>query len=233
MQNLFMPLTDIEMQRLEDFLLNRIDEDAVSEGKDEGILDISTLDGFMTALVSGPSVIPPSKWLPVIWGDFEPEWNNMDEFQDILSLLMRHMNNISANLIDAPEEFEPMFMEREVKGKTYCIVDEWCDGYLRGMKLDSKGWSTAENIEPLLSSLLLFSSEAGWEKLEQMTDKEIAQQQNKIAPAVRRVHAWWLEHRANQSPSHPIKVKVGRNDTCPCGSGKKFKKCCGSEPTVH
>lgn len=27
----------------------------------------------------------------------------------------------------------------------------------------------------------------------------------------------------------PIKVEkqVGRNDPCPCGSGKKFKKCCG------
>jgi uncharacterized protein len=23
-------------------------------------------------------------------------------------------------------------------------------------------------------------------------------------------------------------VKVGRNDPCPCGSGKKFKKCCGA-----
>jgi len=22
-------------------------------------------------------------------------------------------------------------------------------------------------------------------------------------------------------------TKVGRNDPCPCGSGKKFKKCCG------
>jgi len=22
-------------------------------------------------------------------------------------------------------------------------------------------------------------------------------------------------------------VKVGRNDACPCGSGKKYKKCCG------
>jgi uncharacterized protein YecA (UPF0149 family) len=21
--------------------------------------------------------------------------------------------------------------------------------------------------------------------------------------------------------------KIGRNDPCPCGSGKKFKKCCG------
>jgi len=25
----------------------------------------------------------------------------------------------------------------------------------------------------------------------------------------------------------PQQVKVGRNQSCPCGSGKKFKKCCG------
>ncbi|WP_083273700.1 SEC-C metal-binding domain-containing protein [Geosporobacter ferrireducens] len=23
------------------------------------------------------------------------------------------------------------------------------------------------------------------------------------------------------------RIKVGRNDPCPCGSGKKYKKCCG------
>jgi preprotein translocase subunit SecA len=22
-------------------------------------------------------------------------------------------------------------------------------------------------------------------------------------------------------------AKIGRNDLCPCGSGKKYKKCCG------
>ncbi|WP_245439754.1 SEC-C metal-binding domain-containing protein [Microvirga aerophila] len=25
----------------------------------------------------------------------------------------------------------------------------------------------------------------------------------------------------------PTFGKVGRNDPCPCGSGKKYKKCCG------
>jgi uncharacterized protein YecA (UPF0149 family) len=23
------------------------------------------------------------------------------------------------------------------------------------------------------------------------------------------------------------RIKVGRNEPCPCGSGKKYKKCCG------
>ncbi|MDO6748167.1 SEC-C metal-binding domain-containing protein [Gilvimarinus sp. 1_MG-2023] len=33
------------------------------------------------------------------------------------------------------------------------------------------------------------------------------------------------------APAEPIKrteAKVGRNDPCPCGNGKKFKRCCGS-----
>ncbi|MFP4344836.1 MAG: SEC-C metal-binding domain-containing protein [Anaerolineales bacterium] len=28
--------------------------------------------------------------------------------------------------------------------------------------------------------------------------------------------------------SHTIQAKVGRNEPCPCGSGKKYKRCCGS-----
>lgn len=33
-------------------------------------------------------------------------------------------------------------------------------------------------------------------------------------------------------PVEPIKgenKEIGRNDPCPCGSGKKYKKCCGKE----
>jgi tetratricopeptide (TPR) repeat protein len=33
--------------------------------------------------------------------------------------------------------------------------------------------------------------------------------------------------RGNSAPASSGKAKVGRNDRCPCGSGKKFKKCCG------
>jgi len=31
------------------------------------------------------------------------------------------------------------------------------------------------------------------------------------------------------NPQQPVTVekKVGRNEPCPCGSGKKYKKCCG------
>ena len=44
--------------------------------------------------------------------------------------------------------------------------------------------------------------------------------------------AWWEgfdEHRRTTAATEPYRAppKVGRNEPCPCGSGKKFKKCCG------
>ncbi|MEN2994734.1 MAG: preprotein translocase subunit SecA [Thermodesulfovibrio sp.] len=38
-----------------------------------------------------------------------------------------------------------------------------------------------------------------------------------------------ISRRDGDSPKEPIKKphKIGRNDPCPCGSGKKYKKCCG------
>lgn len=32
---------------------------------------------------------------------------------------------------------------------------------------------------------------------------------------------------SNEKKEEPPNIKVGRNDPCPCGSGKKYKKCCG------
>ncbi|MGE5423082.1 MAG: preprotein translocase subunit SecA [Ignavibacteriales bacterium] len=40
-----------------------------------------------------------------------------------------------------------------------------------------------------------------------------------------------VENHEEDTPRKPVKVdnKVGRNDLCPCGSGKKYKKCCGAK----
>lgn len=36
-----------------------------------------------------------------------------------------------------------------------------------------------------------------------------------------------LEILLNWPKPKEAEVKVGRNEPCPCGSGKKYKKCCG------
>jgi uncharacterized protein len=44
---------------------------------------------------------------------------------------------------------------------------------------------------------------------------------------------WWLPIRKAGSTVRRGEPKVGRNDLCPCGSGKKFKKCCGGQKILH
>lgn len=39
---------------------------------------------------------------------------------------------------------------------------------------------------------------------------------------------WFYVDGEGQTPVRRSEPKVGRNDPCPCGSGKKYKKCCGS-----
>jgi SEC-C motif-containing protein len=44
-----------------------------------------------------------------------------------------------------------------------------------------------------------------------------------------RVEGRWLYKDGHAPKETPIQVDhVGRNDPCPCGSGKKYKKCCGA-----
>ena len=140
MKDLSTPLSDDEWDLLNRFLLERIDEEADTLDKDEGVLDVSELDGLFTAVVSGPVTVMPSSWLPAVWGDFEPVWESEGDFRQIFSLMVRHMNAISSFLMECPEDFEPLFLEREVEGKTYyegspelAAIREW-EGRLEAME---------------------------------------------------------------------------------------------------
>jgi uncharacterized protein len=230
MKELFTPLSDEEYERLDEFLLERIDDDADTNDQDEGVLDVSELDGFFTAIVSGPMTIMPSQWLPAVWGDFEPAWEDEKDFTEILSLMMRHLNAVAHMLMETPDEFEPVYLEREVKGRTYTIVDEWCEGYLRGVKLSQEYWDKGgKEMTALLAPILAFTGVTNWRGHDFAID-ELEKLQQSIAPNVRAIHAYWLARRAElESAARPVRrseSRVGRNDPCPCGSGKKYKKCC-------
>ncbi len=234
MSQLFTPLNDEELDRLDTFLLERIPEeleDAAAE-VDEGILDISELDGFLTAIISGPAALPPSAWLPVVWGAFEPAWQSQEEAEAVISLILRHMNGIVNTLMEEPERFEPIVLERELEdqGRIVTIVDEWCMGYMKGVGLAAESWRAGgEAVMEMMMPISLFSSERGWAQLDKLEEEEVEVLKRSITPAVRKIHAFWLQQRGRADKVSPFvhdSPPVGRNDPCPCGSGKKFKKCC-------
>ncbi|MEJ2692523.1 MAG: UPF0149 family protein [Candidatus Thiodiazotropha sp.] len=230
MTNLDIPLDEDEIDRLEQFLMNRIDEEVLTDEIDEGIFDVSTLDGFFTAVVSGPVPIPPSVWLPKVWGDFEPEWTSAEAFSEIFTLMVRHMNGISQILMEFPEDFEPLFDIGIHEETSQMIVDEWCEGYQRGVELSFEQWmSGGEEIIALLEPILAFTETTEWRGHDYGAD-EVEEAHQLIGHNVKEIHAYWLTKRDDIPPPDPPMIRhepnVGRNDPCPCGSGKKYKKCC-------
>ncbi len=79
--------------------------------------------------------------------------------------------------------------------------------------------------------ILLFGGREDEERLSQLNDTEVERLQGQISHSAARLHQFWLERRGDARPrvlgpqvrSSP---KTGRTDPCPCGSGKKYKKCC-------
>ncbi|WP_075187955.1 UPF0149 family protein [Teredinibacter haidensis] len=219
----YAPLTEDELNFVESIIFRC--------ENDNSIIDMSELDGFFTAIVSSPNTVMPSVWYPEIWGGqgAEPEWQKPEEMEKFMRFTTQHMNNNIFMLLERSSEFEALFNETEANAKTYNIVDEWCFGYMRGVTLS--GWEKLpKNLRHHLDRIALHGTYAGYEQLDKMSETEFRQSQQKIEPAARALHSYWFEQRSDESTDTGTVLrtapKTGRNDPCPCGSGKKYKKCC-------
>lgn len=94
---------------------------------DNSIFNVSEMDGFLTAIVSGPDMILPSEWMPAIWGGEEaaPKWESQEEFSRFISLVMGIMNENAHLLVEQPEDFEAMFLIGDDKEESIEIVIFW------------------------------------------------------------------------------------------------------------
>ena len=197
-------------------------------GHDDSILDTSELDGFFSALACAPNTIMPSRWMPAIWGGEElaPQWQTKKELEDFTRTVFILYNHVIHCLNE--DNFQALFLERDINDKTYTVVDEWCHGFLRGLNLwGSLSATDAALVEQHIPPIRLFATETGFSKLDSMSEAEVVAQQTLIEPAVRRLFQYFQKQHTPASKTVTRDTpKVGRNDPCPCGSGKKFKKCC-------
>src|SRR5690606_16708186 len=124
-------------------------------------------------------------------------------------------------------QFEPMFGYIDVDGEGYTVVGEWRYGYMRGVSLTD--WSALpEELKADLDVIALHGSEENSEKLDALSEEEYIASIERIQPAALRLYDYWSANPQQPEAKKPIVngTKVGRNDPCPCGSGKKFKSCC-------
>jgi uncharacterized protein len=220
------PLTDAELDRLASFLKS------CKGGK---AMNLEELDGFFSALVAGPEPVMPSEYNRELFGGEMSEvveFANLGEAREILNLMLRHWNTIAETLYKG-EIHVPMIFEDE-SGELH--GNDWARGFMRGMHMRHEGWAELVNDEKYGSSLIAMMA------LYHEHDEDPEMRPEPITPGKREkvialmaaglmnAYEFFRKERAADFGVPATRrgiPKIGRNDPCPCGSGKKYKRCCG------
>jgi uncharacterized protein len=203
------------------------------------IPNLEALDGFLTALIISPELIKPSEFVPVIISGGTEEgdlvFESTIEAEQFYTLLMRYWNQINREFVSG--EFHMPYLTEDEEGKIH--GNDWAKSFLATTHLRFDVWAEIVNDEersgpfvPIWAlayensedpSLRPFKAPITMEKRENLVASMIA--------GIKQLYDLFRGHlrtvdEIGPSARSPCE-KVGRNDPCPCGSGKKFKKCCG------
>ena len=225
--------TDPDLKQLESALAS-----PVFKGK---ALSLDRLQGFLCAVASSPDTILPSKWLPDALGG-NPDFESMEQAQEVMGLLMRFYNDVAKTLLDG----QPLKLILNARSATDLQPDyqAWCEGYILGWALSTQEWLRPGNeaLKKLTFPILFLSGafredvqSKGKTYIEDEDDLRMQQECADTLPgAVAGIYNFFLsKKKAGPSPIKRETAKVGRNELCPCGSGKKFKQCCGGKKILH
>ncbi len=198
-------------------------EDALFALPDDCML-LSDLDGYLTGLILCPEVVPPAEWLRVIWGGIEagPPFEDPLDVQDFETMLIARHAEIARDL--ARGKFRPFFEVDPRNGDV--LWDVWIEGFATAIDLRPEAWAAVD--DPALAYLETLvaiaddTSDLPSDAINALYDAAAA----KIPVQVAALYAWRERQGAIADPVAAV-AKVGRNDPCPCRSGKKHKKCCG------
>jgi uncharacterized protein len=202
-----------------------------SERLEEGLAHLSYTDGLMTAVIVSPELIPPSEWMPLISGVSE-QHTDIKEAQLAVNLVMLQYNKIIETLGSKKKPYKPFFWEDTNKR---LITRDWVEGFMFGVSLRREAWTRLleGDHKPLLTALsILMQHDEDRAKMEEngFDPDEAFDAAREVAPKViRALYECFGDNGREESQTvRREEPKTGRNDPCPCGSGKKYKKCCMS-----
>jgi uncharacterized protein len=222
-------LDDAEFEALEELL--------TSDVVPEDCMDLEMLDGYLVAVLASPQRIGPEQWLPGVWsahGD-DASFGSGSQMQQAIRLVRRYYNEL-ASTVGEPDGWEP-FCYASSEGDSLRIGEEWIEGFAQGLELWPDEWETtvpgdaARAVQDALDSMM-----APWadEAAGQADDDTRMQWLELAVTGVGDILGQWRRHDLAAVELLPIENPgtsapgIGRNEACPCGSGKKYKKCCGA-----
>jgi uncharacterized protein len=197
-----------------------------------GLFEI--IDGFFCGLIVGPGVAKPGEYLRMIWGrdtegqPAEPRYENTAQEQYVANLLTRHWNTIARRLEGHYLHSLMLDETNELRAKY------WSAGFFAAIAGRSEEWLRRRPGDDLIATLI--TGLMGLADREQILSRKLNLRQRamlvEMMPTMlERTYDFW--HEARDPLVQPrrferLDLKFPRNAACPCGSGKKFKRCCGS-----
>jgi len=217
----FPGLPDIDLEKLDAFLL--------SDKTADDCMSLSEIDGFLTAVAIGPELIMPQEWLSEVLGERPPAFASEKEASEIMGMIMARYNEILRQVAGGADAFEPIFW-RNKQGQM--IADDWAQGFLDAVGLRRGAWDpllkSKEHRHLFVPIAIHLRDEQGKPALDIENDEKNREIFNSapdlIADCVVGMDRFWKQARQ----FYQGREKTGRNDPCPCGSGRKYKKCCGN-----
>lgn len=212
--------------------LGELDAWLSSEDAPPECMLLSDLDGFLTGIIVGPDFIPPSEWLPAVWGGETPRFADAGQAQAILDAIMGRYNEIVGQIDD--DTLEPILWRSSETGTV--IASDWAYGFAQAIALRPRRWTKMVKSEAgllLMPIMVLCEADEIVDQLGLSAEElsQTAEEAIEILPAtVAAIADYWRMSAAQQrnlATNLRSAPRVGRNVPCPCGSGKKFKKCCG------
>ena len=225
-------MTEAELDLLEALL--------TSPALGDSALPLDALQGMLCAVLSGPRLVAADTWLPVAIGE-TPRFASDAQADEADRLLLRLHDTVAAELM-SDDGLSLILYPTEENGKEFDFAT-WCAGYLEGVDLietigAQENDSTADDEEAdklllpfiVLSGALDEDPELRAELEFAPTDEAavIRKWKKNFVDCVLDAHDYWLQRRLTPDTIRREQPKVGRNEPCPCGSGKKYKQCHGA-----
>ena len=201
----------------------RLDEILADLPVDDPLL-LTELDGYLTAVAVCPEPMSVDEWLPPIWGGAYGESAPFEDPLDVrlfADMVQARLGEILRDL--ARGKHQPILDVDPRSGEP--LWEEWIGGFAMAKDVRPQSWSPVDGDAAAaladLRTLIAVASDAAT-----LTADEI----NAIcdaAPVQIPFDVLRLARRTAPASPADAPVKPGRNDPCGCGSGKKFKRCCG------
>jgi len=214
----------------------------------KGTMTYPQLAGFLFSMANAPEMIPPSEWIPIVFNDQDARYETQGEAEGVLQAMMALYNDcgrertMGSALLLPGCEIRPQPLDNLGDDAP---LSQWARGFLTGHTYLGDIWneSTPDELDEELGSILMVLTFFASPKLADAYHKEgkrktslehLAETVVGIFPDAMIEYAhlgraiFQARREAGDFGHEPSgRPKVARNDPCPCGSGKKFKKCCG------